>query len=271
MNPLFWLDLRVRVRERRLWGIAVFFLAMPLLIVGLSMMATLKGETDVEPGEVGTLMAGCAIFCQAGLLALLSPLAAAQRISQEREQRTYAALVNSPMGPGAIARGKLLGAWAFTAWLGLLTLPFVAAAALWGGFPPTLLLACVGLNLLAGLALSSLALGLSGLFGRSLSAYLAVGAVLFLWGFAMPMIGGLVMGILESGESGLPTVRAVMGAFLLHHPVAPQIWMFMRGSGAAATYVDWGAWVPLYGVAVWLGVMALGYALAVRGLRREVH
>ena len=105
MNPLFWLDVRVRVRERRLWAIAAFFLGVPLAIVLMSMMATLGGSCETDPGEVGTTMAMCAIFCQAGLLAMLSPLAAAQRISQEREQRTYAALVNSPLGPAAIARG----------------------------------------------------------------------------------------------------------------------------------------------------------------------
>jgi ABC-type transport system involved in multi-copper enzyme maturation permease subunit len=271
MNALFWLDLRVRVRERRLWTIAAFFLAMPLLITLLAMMAELSNKTAVDPGNVGLLVAMCSIYIQAGLLVLLSPLAAAQRISQEREQRTYAALVNSPLGPGAIARGKLLGAWAFTLWLGVLTLPFTAVAALWGGLAAWVPLACFGLNLLAGLTLASLALGLSGLFGRSLSAYLATGAVLFLWGLALPLVGGLTLGLLESGADAAPgQVRAAYCAFLLHHPVAPQIWMTMRGNGVAATFTEWGPWVPLYGAGVWLLLLGLGLLLAVRGLRREV-
>lgn len=271
MNPLFWLDVRVRVRERRLWAIAAFFLGVPLAIVLMSMMATLGGSRETDPGEVGTTMAMCAIFCQAGLLAMLSPLAAAQRISQEREQRTYAALVNSPLGPAAIARGKLLGAWAFTAWLGLLTLPFVAAAALWGGTSGWVVLACFGLNMLAGLALSSLALGLSGLFGRSLSAYLASGAALFLWCAALPAVGGLALALMDNGgEPGPMAVKATMSLFMFHHPFAPQIWMAMRGGGASATYGEWGAWVPLIGAGTWVVVMAMGYAMAVRGLKKEV-
>ena len=154
MNPVFWLDLRVRVRERRLWVIALFFLAMPLLICGLAMASALEtNQRPLNPGDVGEMVAICAIFCQAGLLVILSPLAAAQRISQEREQRTYAALVNSPLGAGAIARGKLLGAWVFTAWLGVLTLPFVAVAALWGGLAPWVPVACFLLNLQAGMTL----------------------------------------------------------------------------------------------------------------------
>ena len=271
MNPLFWLDVRVRVRERRLWAIAAFFLAVPLAIVPMAMMATLGGNREVDPGEVGTTMAMCAVFCQAGLLAVLSPLAAAQRISQEREQRTYAALVNSPMGPGAIARGKMLGAWAFTGWLGVLTLPFVAAAALWGGMSAWVPLTCFGLNMLAGLALSSLALGLSGLFGRSLSAYLASGAALFLWCAALPAVGGLALALMENGrEPGPMAVKATMSAFMFHHPFAPQIWTSMRGGGEAATYGEWGIWVPLVGAGAWLGVMAMGHAMAVRGLKKEV-
>lgn len=271
MNALFWLDLRVRVRERRLWVIALFFLLMPMLICLLAIASALN-ERQTAPGDVGMVTAMCAIFCQAGLLVILSPLAAAQRISQEREQRTYAALVNSPLGPVAIARGKLFGAWMFTLWLGVLTLPFVAVAALWGGLAPWVMPVCFGLNLLAGLTLSSLALGLSGLFGRSLSAYLAAGAVLFLWGMALPMIGGLVTGLCASGGDESPVqLKAIFAGFMLHHPLAPQIWMAMRGSGSVATFTEWGLWVPLFGVGTWLLLMLLGFRLAVRGLQREVY
>ncbi len=272
MNAVAWLDLRVRVRERRLWVIALFFLVMPLLICGLAMLTALNESKAVNPGDIGMLVAMCAIFCQAGLLVILSPLAAAQRISQEREQRTFAALVNSPLGPCAIARGKLLGAWTFTLWLGVLTLPFVAVAALWGGMSAWVSMVCFLLNLLAGMTLSALALGLSGLFGRSLSAYLAAGAVLFLWCLALPMIGGLTMGLLDSGQDPtLAQMRSVFCGFFLHHPLAPQIWLTMHGSGEAITFTEWGVWAPLYGVGIWLCLMLLGFWLAVRGLRREVY
>ena len=271
MNALFWLDMRVRVRERRLWIMALFFLAMPMLICGLSMMSAMMSQW-MDFGDVGTMVAMCAIFCQAGLLVILSPLAAAQRISQEREQRTYAALVNSPLGPCAIAHGKLLGAWMFILWLGVLTLPFVAVAALWGGMEPGVLIVCFLLNLLSAMTLSSLALGLSGLFGRSLSAYLASGAVLFLWCLALPMIGGLTMDLVAVDQDPtLASLKTTFCGFFLHHPLAPQIWMSMRGSGADVTYLDWGLWVPLYGVGVWLLLTLLGFWLAVRGLRREVY
>ncbi|NLB65220.1 MAG: ABC transporter permease [Lentisphaerae bacterium] len=271
MNPLYWLDLRVRVRERRLWIMPLFFLLIPLLQVVLAMLGAYTTEV-IQPGEVGTTVAMFAIFTQAGLLILLSPLASAQRISQEREQRTYAALANSTMTPSALARGKLLGAWTFTLWLSALTLPFVLGAALWGGLELWVYLACFALNVLVGLTLSTLALGLSGLFGRSLSAYLAAGAVLFLWCFAFPMFGGLTFGLLSSSVTkSLVVNQVIMGGFFFHHPVAPQIWMVMRGSGVPSVFQDWGGWVPALGVGVWLLLNLLGYALAVRGLRREVY
>ncbi len=271
INPLLWLDLRVRVRERRLWAIAFFFLAIPMLITLLSISSSLDDGGNNEPGDVGMLTAMCAIFCQAGLLVILSPLAAAQRISQEREQRTYAALVNSPLSPATIARGKLWGAWIFTLWLGVLTLPFVAVAGLWGGLAPWVMPLCFVLNILAGFTLSSLALGLSGLLGRSMSAYLASGALLCLWCMAMPIIGMLSFGILDHGDAALAETRAVFCGFLLHHPLAPQVWLAMRGSGSTETFTDWGLWVPLYGVGIWCLLTLLGFKLAVRGLQREVY
>lgn len=268
MNPLFWLDMRVRVRERRLWVIALFCLVIPLLICLLAMGSAFDSNRRVEPGEIGMIIAITAVFCQAGLIVILAPLAAAQRIAQEREQRTYPALVNAPLSPSAIARGKLAGAWLFTLWISMLTLPFMLLAGLWGGLSGWVVPVCFGLNLLAGMMLSSLALGFSGLLGRSMSAYLACGALLFLWMFALPIIGTLSMGIMGSSE--LRDVQAAFMAFLLHNPFAPQIWMVLRATGESSTYTDWGWWVPLYGVAVWIGVLLLGFKLAVHGLRREV-
>ena len=269
INPLLWLELRVRVRERRLWVVALFYLLVPLLVCLLGMAMMLQDQALVDPAEVGMMIAMGAIFCQAGLLILLAPLAAAQRIAQEREQRTLPALVNSPLRPAAMARGKLAGAVIFTFWLGLLTLPLLVAAALWGGFPMWALGLCCGLNLLAGMTLSSLALGLSGLFGRSLSAYLAVGALLFFWCLALPAIGGLVMGLIEAGWSP-GSAKTVFSLFFLHHPLAPQIWTVMRAGGEPATYTEWGLWVPLTGLGSWALLAWIGFRAAGRGLGREV-
>ena len=80
------------------------------------------------------------------------------------------------------------------------------------------------------------------------------------------------MGLLEIGrEPSEQIIKTVFCAFFLHHPLAPQVWTTMRGSGTGATFMGWGIWVPLYGAAVWMLVMLLGYWMAVRGLKREVY
>ena len=269
MNPLFWLDLRLRVRERRLWVIAGFFVLMLAVISGLTaatawQMGRYGGIRD--PGETGTTLAWTTLWCQAGLLFILAPLASACRLSQEREQRTLPALINSPLSAGRIARGKLWGAWAFTLWLGVLALPFLAMAGLWGGLSASALWMGFGLNLLMGLTLSTMALGLSGLFGRSLTAYLATGALLFFWAAAWPLIGGLVMGLTHTGNSdALPPLGYI---FWYHSPFYPVIALMMRESGESTP----GFWPSIvYALGVWTLLALCGYRLAVHGLRREVY
>ena len=165
-NPVAWLDSRSRVRERRLWLLASFFVAVPLLISLFIVCFAFGLDADSSPfPECGLTVSGVAVFAHGALLVLLAALGAAQRISQERERRTLPALVNSPMTAREIATGKLLGAWRFVAWLAFFTLPFLAVSSVWGGLPAWRVLACWLLNLAAALAVSSFALGLSGLFG----------------------------------------------------------------------------------------------------------
>jgi len=269
MNPLFWLDLRLRVRERRLWVIAGFFVIMLAAISGLTTaVAWQEGRfTNVrDPGETGRALAWTTLWCQAILLFILAPLASACRLSQEREQRTLPALINSPLSANRIARGKLFGAWSFALWLGVLALPFLAVAHLWGGVLPSSLWLCFGLNLLMGLTLSTMAMGLSGLFGRSLTAYLATGALLFFWAAAWPLIGMLATGLRHPDNDRHVAVLAYI--FWYHSPFYPCIALMARESGER---IAEGWWSILYAVGVWMLLAFGGYRLAVRGLRREVY
>lgn len=269
MNPLLWLDLRVRVRERRLWVIALLVMAVPFIS---ALLMTISMNKFGSPDHIGTSIGMVALFGQVGILILLAPLASAQRISQEREQRTYAALVNSPLKPSRIVWGKLLGTWIFVFWLWILTLPFLAIAMLWGGFAPWVLLFCFAANLLVAIALSSLALGFSGLFGRSLSAYLCSGGILFLWCAAIPIIGVIVSEFAWDWSQSNFWTQLESCIFFYHAPIAPQIWLVARGGGVFDTYTsEWGAWTALYGVAVWFVLMLIGYLLALRGVKREVY
>ena len=264
-NPVFWIDIRSRLRERRLWILALAMMSIPL-VISLIFLCTISTLPTGDFTSIGMPLAGIAVFSHGALLVILSALGAAQRISQERERRTLPALVNSPLTAARIANGKLLGAWLFTLWLSSTTLPFIAVASLWGGLSILQLLACWALNTAAAFATASLALGLSGLFGRSLSAYLATGTAMFLWCAVVPMIG-LFCGS-TFGESEKLAETLYYSGFFHHLPLAPQVCIFaefyhMRGIAAAVPFA--------VALAVWALLSALGRWLAIRGLKREIY
>ena len=262
-NPVYRLDLRSRVRERRLWALALFFVSVPAVLWALFLPQFLKPSPFGHgpfPDAAETLSA-VALFAHGALLLLLSALGAAQRISQERERRTLAALANSPMPARSVALGKLLGAWTFSAWLACLSLPFLAVASLWGGFGAPGLFALWLLDVAAAFAAASMALGLSGLFGRSLSAYLATGAALFLWCAVLPVTGLIAVGLRDRPGGGM-TLAGILCWF--HVPLVPQGMAF---ADADAPQV---ATAVATALVAWTAMTAAGFALAVRGLRREV-
>jgi len=266
INPMIWLELRIRVREKRLWIIALFFVFALAVIMGTVMSSGLVASTFEGPGDLGMALIWTSLFCHAGLLVILAPLAAAGRISQEREQRTMPALVNSQLSALRLAWGKLTGSWSFVIWLGCLVLPFLFVATLWGGPSWRLILLAVGLNLYAGMMLASVSLGLSGLFGRSLTSYLVTGVFLFAWIAVMPMLGAMTMGLNHSG--GRIYQQVILWLTIYHNPFYPLA--ALAGNG-----FDMSRWTValqiIYAVAVWTLLGAIGLRLAVKGFKREVY
>lgn len=261
-DPVYELDLRIRGRERRLWILASVYLLVPVVICPLAIVGGF-GE-DPFP-RVAETIASFAIFGHGLFLTILSALSTAERISREREQRTLPALVNTPLSPARIADGKLRGAWTFTVWLATVTLPVLAIASLWGGLALWQLAACWLLDVLVACAAASLSLGLSGLFGRSLSAYLATGAVLFVW-YAVAPVFSLLVCVNLSGE----TQDLVSGFLFAPLPYMPQFGVFQL-SGCRFPGGLVAGWLFLaFGLAVWAGIAALGRLLAVRSLKRDV-
>jgi ABC-type transport system involved in multi-copper enzyme maturation permease subunit len=267
INPLYWLELRIRAREKRLWVLALFFVVSLLIISGVVLATTLlQGAwTMIEPAGVGTGLLWATLFCQAGLLVILAPLATAGRISQEREQRTLPALINSPAPPLRITMGKLLGAWTFVGWLAVLALPFLGISALWGGPGMPRILLCMAFNLGAGLTLATVSLGLSGLFGRSLTSYLVTGAFLFGWAAVLPMVGSLAMALNPNG--GAKYMDLIAFATMYHNPFFPLTMLLSFDWSLAGETIA----RLLYCLAVWCVIAVIFAVLAVRGLRREVY
>ena len=268
MNPMFWLDLRIRAREKRLWIIALFFIAALFVITGVVMASSLISceFRQIEPCSIGSGLTWATLFCQAGLLIILAPLATAGRISQEREQRTLPGLINSPLSALRITLGKLFGSWTFVLWLAALALPFLFVSTLWGGPSWRVILACFFINLYAGLVLSAISLGISGLFVRSLTAYLVTGSVLFGWMAIVPMLGTLATVLNHNASPLYKTVISYLAFF--HNPFYPLIVVTSEQWRMQGTEI---ALQLAYCFFVWFVFAAFSLRLAVRSFRREVY
>jgi ABC-type transport system involved in multi-copper enzyme maturation permease subunit len=265
-NPVLWLELRIRIRERKLWIVTCIYLLCLFAISCIAVTIAANEGANGNPGDTGLTIFGFGIFSLLGLLVILGPLASAGAISQEREQRTLPALMNTPMSPATIVAGKLLAAWAFILWLAVLSLPFLGLGVIWGAIAPGIMLGGLGLAIAAGLVSSAIAVGLSGYFRRSLTSYLATGAVMFLWIIVWPIFGALTMNLIHSAnETDSPTNHPVIFyTVFYHHPVAPLIYLM-----ASQTEKDIPVSIIPFAIGVWALLSALFFALACRGLRRR--
>jgi ABC-type transport system involved in multi-copper enzyme maturation permease subunit len=267
-NPVLWLELRIRIRERKLWIVTCIYLVCLFAISAIAVTMAADVGTGGDPAETGMLIYGYGVFSLLGLLVILGPLASAGSISQEREQRTLPALLNTPMSPWVIVTGKLLAAWVFILWLAALSLPFLALGVIWGAVAIGRMFAGLGLAVAAGLVASAIAVGLSGYFRRSLTSYLATGAVMFLWLIVWPIFGALTSQLFQNNRGGdvFSEHPAIPYIFFYHHPVAPLIYLIMEGTPERPPTP---LFVIPFALSVWAVLTILFFALACRGLRRQ--
>ena len=168
INPFYWLEIRIRASEKRLWIIALFFLLSVLLFGGgILTISIIESYKEIIMGELGIAIMYTLLFWHGAILVVLSPLASAGRISQEREQRTLPALINTSVSPYKIVWGKLLAAWTFILWLSSLVLPFLGIGILWGGLSYWKVLAFIIINISVSMVIASIALGFSGIMRRA--------------------------------------------------------------------------------------------------------
>ncbi len=268
MNPVLWLELRVRVRERKLWIVSLLFL-LCLAVMSLVVILSTGRGSNQSPAEVGQALTVSTCSALMGLLLILGPLAGAGRISQEREQRTLIGLLNTPLYHWEIAFGKLIATWAFVIWLACLSVPFFAVASLWGGFDYQKTALSIFVTLAAGLTVSTLGLGMSGFLNRSLTSYLTIGGIMFFWLIAWPVLGFLIMEFWRPGTSEAREIFEVIVSygFLYHHPVAPLIFALV---GEEPGWAGDGRFVIPFALLTW-GLISVGsFGLAVRGLKRSL-
>lgn len=266
-NPVLWLELRMRVRERKLWIVSALFLACLTVMAAVVIVSTAHDPGWRSPAEVGGPLTGTNSFTLLGLLLILGPLAGAGRIAQEREQRTLPGLLNTPLPRWKIAWGKLAATWCFVLWLTALGLPYFVAAALWGGVSWLTLLGALAVAVAAGMSAAAVAVGLSGFFHRSLTSYLATGALLFFWIAAWPLLGVLVQEFWEPANGRERFSEMIGYVFYYHNPVAPMVLLLdnMDNPATVENLQRIG-----YALGVWLLIGLGSFLLAARGLTRSL-
>lgn len=267
INPFYWLEIRIRAREKRLWIIALFFLLSVFLFGGgILAIAVVESVARIVPGDLGKGITTTLLFWHGAILIVMAPLASAGRLAQEREQRTLPALINTTADPRRIVYGKLLGAWTFILWLSALILPFLVIGAVWGGMPLWKVAAPLVINILISAVLSSIALGFSGLFGRSLTAYLVAGAFMLAWIVVLPILGGIATELAGAAHAGSAR-HIIEWACFYHHPFYPSILIV---SDAWKMEPAQSTIRLAYCLFIWTILTVAGIWMARRGLQKEV-
>jgi ABC-2 type transport system permease protein len=268
INPFYWLEIRIRAREKRLWIIALFFLLSVFLIGGgILAIALVEASQHIVPGELGAAITYTLLFWHGTILIVMAPLASAGRLAQEREQRTLPALINTNVEPRRIVYGKLLGSWVFILWLSALVLPFLCIGALWGGTPLWKVVTPLLLNIVVSMVIASVSLGFSGLLGRSLTAYLLSGAFLLAWLIVLPILGSIGMQLCSSTDTDW--LKHVIPYLCFYaNPYFPPIQLLfleldMEPIQAAVRIT--------YCLVCWAFLCGGGILLARKGLKREVY
>lgn len=266
LHPILYLDLRQRQRQRSLLVLALLALALPALVIllGTFIDFSFADLARWSPDTRGDALFYITFGFQAAILLVLAPLGAADRISREREQRTLTALMNSPATAGSILWGKLLGAWAFDAWLWTLTLPIPAIGSMWGGIPFGRCLFHSATLLLAGVLLSTVAIACSACSGRTLHAYLRLGAVYLVWFLLCPVLMGILDTTPDSANLG---ARMVSFLLLAHNPFAPAIYLLLvRDLPTLPPFPYNAAFLPLAAL-LWLLILLPILRRSLRALR----
>ncbi len=134
-NPIVTIELQAAFRRKR------FLLAFSLsllvtAIVLISVVATVSGERNAQPAEIGQALFAAFVITQAIVIGLLFPAFSATSITEERIQKSIDLLLTTNLRPWEIIAGKFLGAFVYCATFLAATLPLVATAFLFGGVTP---------------------------------------------------------------------------------------------------------------------------------------
>jgi ABC-type transport system involved in multi-copper enzyme maturation permease subunit len=177
-NPVLTREMRARAKGKRSFLVHILFLTFFLFVFLPIYYFVLKSDTPWS--ENSSAFAGL-LFILLGFVSIVSPAFSSGSISGEREQKTLAFLLVSPLRPFTVIFGKVLSSFLFSALLLATTLPFFFLAFTVGGIVGKQFLLAFIIILISSLFFSSLALFFSSVSRRTASAIaITYGIVLFI-------------------------------------------------------------------------------------------
>lgn len=271
INPVFWLELRLRFHEKKFKLVTACFAAILAAITWFVVWVTGLNHRGPErvPGEAVIASDSVVLL---GLILIIAGTAGAGRISQEREQRTLSGLLNTPQSAASIAWGKLLGCWAFVGWFLAIGFVFLAGGALLGGGSWAKVAASTAVCALAGMTASAVGLGISGSLRSTRSSYLATVLFLFFWIVVLPLMGVFFgfetvhLDQIGQWQHATWSQQLLLGFFFKNNPFTVLTVGLTGTAQMPKLFSPAQVWPPA--LLFWALLGWGGFALAVRGLKR---
>lgn len=135
-NPLLNKEFRQRMRTRRAPIVITLYLLCMAMLTFFLLYESVQGQLSLPlPARSEQVFLAVSLL-QMTVAAYLTPAFAAGAISGERERRTLAVLLTTPLTPLGILTGKVLSSSALLALLLVVTLPLYSLVFLFGGAVP---------------------------------------------------------------------------------------------------------------------------------------
>lgn len=160
-NPIVARLIEGGSRRPRHMYIRTGYLAVLIAVLLWSLLAGAGAPSHRELAAAGASTFERVAYLQIGLICLLAPVFMAGAIAQEASPRTWDVLLTTPLTPGQIVLGNLLGRLFFVAALVFGSLPLFAITQYFGGVPGRSVLVSGAIAVTAALLVGALAIALS--------------------------------------------------------------------------------------------------------------
>ncbi|MFD1677722.1 ABC transporter permease [Alicyclobacillus fodiniaquatilis] len=191
-NPLLAKEFRQRMRTLRAPVIVTGYVLCMVSLTFFLLYENVQGQLYlVQPTKSQQVFVGLSLL-QMVVIAFLTPAFAAGSVSGERERKTLAVLLTTPISPLGILVGKVLSSSALMVLLVVVTLPIYSLVFLYGGAVPQEVVAVLAFQLFTIVVIAALCVLFSTIALRSTwSTVLSYGSVSFM----MIVFGALGYGL----------------------------------------------------------------------------